>query len=276
VTAPDGRSLEVGTGHVGFVTELEKAFGIRASCGELADRALALADDGHACWGPQMYELVRRDDEPTLDALELMLDVSDPRRRYFAASVLFCFALWLNEEETRYTDRIVETLVKRTPQEEDPEVLRMLIVGFFNHCTQPDRPEILRHADHPAAGVRAAVASSLAGANPADHPQEVRLLLTLSADAAGEVRAAATHALGRITPETPQIRDLLLTRLSDRDPDVVWAAANALGDRDDPRADTAILRAFFEDPQEVVEGRRGYSHIHRWSTERYEAASCGA
>jgi hypothetical protein len=135
-----------------------------------------------------LKELVRHDDEPTVDALEAMLDAPDPRRRFFAADVLFCFSLRVNEESTKFADRIVEALVRRVRQEQDPKVLRRSIDAFYGHSLQPDRPEILRHATHPDAGVRDAVAESLTFANPADDSGEARLLVGLCSDEAAEVR----------------------------------------------------------------------------------------
>lgn len=74
-----------------------------------------------------------------------------------------------------------------------PAVARAAVTALARYGDPAALPEILRHAGHPEAEVRRAVATALRALPPADHPEAVEHLRALAEDSDAEVRDRATR-----------------------------------------------------------------------------------
>ncbi|MGW0774229.1 ankyrin repeat domain-containing protein [Streptomyces sp. NPDC002835] len=245
------------TGHGAIATILEERLGIRAPCGDLAERALLHGSPDRDEWIEAVTALWRRGDEETFEAAAAWCASDEPLRRAFGADVLgrLGFTAGTGEETVRpFAARALPLLRELSRQATDPEVLQAAVLGLGHHGDPAALPEIVRHAGHPDAAVRLRVALALCGLVPGDHTEGVRTLIGLTGDPEPAVRDWATTALAGVDSDTPEIREALAARVGDRDAETVAEAARGLAMRQDPRAEQVLARLLAdEDPE-------GYAH----------------
>lgn len=270
ISTPNGAAM-IQTGHAAIATQLEDALNIRLSFAELMARGLTYEDPGHVGrWFPALY-LQYRNDEETFALAAAAITSPDPQQRHFAAEVLLRYGIDNSDGPAPLADKTVAVLRRRAVEEQDPVVLERVVAGLGHHFDMRTLPEILLHAGHPVADVRAAVALALRQLVPADHVTGIETLLALCQDESAQVRREATSSLAMVEVDTPAIREAFARRLGDTDPDVVVEAARALGLRSDPRADKPLMRAFLSLPGGYDrELSRAYDVLRRWPMERFE------
>ncbi|MER7679767.1 ankyrin repeat domain-containing protein [Streptomyces sp. NPDC096934] len=173
------------TGHAAVVTLLETSLGITAPAAELAARALRHADPADDDWGEAATALGLRADEDTFRAAVLWCRGTDPLRQAFGADVL-------GRSGAPRGRQVLRELARETRH---PVVARAAVVALGRREDPAALPEVLHHAGHPEAAVRAAVADALAALLPAGHSEGLERLRALAEDHDAEVRARAADAL---------------------------------------------------------------------------------
>ncbi len=122
--------------------------------------------------------------------------------------------------------------------------IRPLASAIFalSHLDDPSAvPLILKHATHPNADIRFAVAFALGPY--ANDPRAIQVLLKLTANQDEDVRDWATFGLGVLgNADTVEIRKALVARLSDPNEDAREEAIVALTKRHDPRALPCLIQ----------------------------------
>ncbi|RFU87120.1 hypothetical protein DY218_08425, partial [Streptomyces triticagri] len=270
---------ELETGHGAIATLLERELGIRSPFGELLDRALPFLDPENENWTESVAALRGRNDEITYRAAAALSRSPDPWRRVFAVEVL-------GGLDDSFGPRVLP-LLRELAQEpgsdggtgggdEDQEagvhagvvphtgvvpltgpgrdarteLVRSLVLALAGRGGPAAVHDVLRHAGHPDAAVRRAVAFALHEQLPggAEEPA-IAALVRLSADPDSEVREWSVTALGRLGGDGPGVRAALAARRADADPATAAEAAHGLALRGDPRAADAVLRLLsIEDP----------------------------
>jgi hypothetical protein len=241
VTAADGRWAEVQTAHPAIVTFLEDRLGHVVSRDELMARALADRDPGSANWSQSCCSVSQRPDaEATLRWATGLLAGRDPDVRRFAAAVVET----LSFDQAPCRPETLAALRARLAAEPDAGVLNALIVAFANYRGAGDLPEVVAHAGHPDAQVRACVAIQLAGAlmDPGSAPGAVEPLTTLGRDRDARVRAAALQTLRDYRFDHPAARELLAAGRDDPDPRVRLEALAGLARGGDAAAGAQLRR----------------------------------
>lgn len=173
------------TGHAAIATLLETSLGIAAPAPELAARALRRADPADDDWTEAATALGLRGDEDTFRAAVLWCRGTDPLRQAFGADVL-------GRSRAPRSRQVLRELARETGH---PVVARAAVAALGRRADPAALPEVLRHAEHPEAAVRAAVADALAGLLAAGHTEGMEQLRALAEDHDTEVRARAAHAL---------------------------------------------------------------------------------
>ncbi|WP_429415797.1 ankyrin repeat domain-containing protein [Nocardia sp. GAS34] len=201
VSTPNGH-LMIQTGHAAIATELEKSFGIRPAFAELMARGLTYEDPDHIGRRFPAWVLESRGDEETFVLATAAIVSPDPRQRHFAAEVLLRFGVDLGDDVGSLNDRTVDLLRRRAADEQEPTVLERVLVGLGHHFDARAMPEILLHASHPAAEVRAAVAFALQELASATDVEAFRAVVALCHDEDAVVRRNATLALAYIQPDS--------------------------------------------------------------------------
>lgn len=247
------------TGHAAVATVLEAELAVATPYEELALRALRCGDPERDDWLESVAALWRRGDEETFQAVAAWCASDDPLRRAFAADALgrLGSAPAHGMEDANgdagtgpFTARATALLGELSRTAEGPEPARGAVAAL-GRCGDPSAlPEILRHAGHPDAGVRRAVALSLrevlAGAQGVDGAT-VRALVALSGDAWASVRGRAVPALAGVPADAVEIREALAGRLDDPDAGTAAWAAYGLAVRQDARAVDALARILAEE-----------------------------
>nr|WP_282189841.1 HEAT repeat domain-containing protein [Streptomyces sp. RPA4-2] len=141
------------TGHAAIATLLETSLGIAAPAPELAARALRRADPADDDWTEAATALGLRGDEDTFRAAVLWCRGTDPLRQAFGADVL-------GRSRAPRSRQVLRELARETGH---PVVARAAVAALGRRADPAALPEVLRHAEHPEAAVRAAVADALAG-----------------------------------------------------------------------------------------------------------------
>ncbi|TLS40912.1 hypothetical protein FE633_38960 [Streptomyces montanus] len=245
------------TGHAAIVTLLEASLGVAAPAPELADRALRCGDPDNDDWSEAVTMLARRGDEETFEAAAQWCgDGTAPLRQAFGADVLGR----LGTEGSRdgpprrhaeavgpFAARSLPVLRELARATSEPVTSRSVVAALGLQRDPAALPEILRHAGHPDAGVRRAVAVALCGLVPADHQEGIERLISLTRDADRDVRDWAATALAALDTDTPDLRDALAALLDDTDREVVAEAARGLAIRQDPRAIEVLERLLTEE-----------------------------
>lgn len=189
------------TGHAAITTLLEASLGIAAPGAELAARALRSADPGNDDWTEAAAALGRRADEETLRAAVLWCRGPDPLRQAFGADVL-------GRSGTPRGRQVLRELARETG---DPLAARAAVAALGRLADPAALPEVLRHAGHPEARVRAAVADALAGLLPPGHTEGLERLRALAGDHDTEVSTRAARTLAGLRrenqPELPRQGD---------------------------------------------------------------------
>lgn len=185
-----------------------------------------------------LRELHRRGDETTRDAALEWCASPEPLVRCLGADVLGQLGFAEGFPHARESEPVLMALL----QDPDETVLACAMVALA-HLDAGDVAAIARHAGHPSAEVREAVAFCLADRQEAVARQA---LVTLSADEDTDVRNWATFGLGTET-DSPEIREALAARLSDPDEEVRGEAMRGLAARGDVRAIPAILEEIEQD-----------------------------
>lgn len=216
----------------------------------LLRQAAAIADyedDGR--WAV-VRDLQRRTDRAAFDAVVELAGSADALERLVAVDVLAQIG-YLAERPF-----LAETLPLLIDASHDDEVevvaAAVMALGFL--WDPRALPAIVRHAGHPSADVRYAVAVAIpSAAGDPPSPHAIEALLALSADPDGETRDWATFGLGsQFEADSDAIRDALAARLDDPDGDTSGEALLGLALRHDPRALPVLLACLDDDPGNLI------------------------
>lgn len=132
------------------------------------------------------------------------------------------------------------TLLIEMLQETDPTLLRCVAIALGHRGTPRAIPALLKHKDHPDAGVRYGVVFGLLGQ---EDPQAIQALVLLSNDPDQEVRNWATFGLGsQIDTDTPALQQALLARTQDKHQETRGEAMVGLARRKHSQARTLIRK----------------------------------
>jgi HEAT repeat protein len=202
-------------------------------------------DDGR--WAI-IRELQRRTDRTAFDAVCELAGSADTLERVTALDVLAQIG---HLAERPFLDETLPLLIDASHDgEADVIAAAVTALGFL--WDSRALPAILRHAGHPSADVRYAVAFAIPGAaGDPPSPHAIEALLALSADPDGETRDWATFGLGSQfdREDSDAIRDALAARLDDPDGDTSGEALLGLALRHDPRA---LLACLDDDPGNLI------------------------
>jgi HEAT repeat protein len=199
---------------------------------ELVDFALCQSDEDSA-WSA-VTSLHWRGTFEVLKQAEQLTRSSSSRERRLGADILG----QLGVPERSFPAECTEILSGMLCSDDEPEVLRSVLVAMSFHDCGPALPLIASFSGHSDASVRHATVLALA----AEESQfAVTHLITLSGDADDNVRDWATFALGTLFEmDTPGIRDALFQRIEDANDEVRGEALVGLACRKDSRVINAL------------------------------------
>jgi HEAT repeat protein len=217
----------------------------------LLREAAAIADyedDGR--WAI-IRELQRRTDRTAFDAVCELAGSADTLERLTALDVLAQIGYLA---ERPFLEETLPLLIDAS-HDRDVDVIGASVAALGCLWDPRTLPAILRHAGHPSADVRYAVAFAIPGAaGDPPSPHAIEALLALSADPDGETRDWATFGLGSQfeREDSDAIRDALAARLDDPAGDTSGEALLGLALRHDPRALPVLLACLDDDPGNLI------------------------
>ncbi|MFB9445266.1 hypothetical protein [Dactylosporangium vinaceum] len=276
VRTTGGRQGQVWVAHRAVVTLLEAHLGIVTSNDELADRAVHTADPDS--WdNSQVHATITQRaerDAGVFDWLAARLTHPAAAHRLLAAQILH----GLSFDERPFDAPAADILADRVRDEPDPAVLDSLIGALAEYALRArpgtDLPEILPHARHHDASVRARVAAELVVATGSRRnsllrgqahppvPAVITTLIELAADPDADARTAALQVLADSYLDTVQLHAVFAEHLSDPHPPARMAAAVGLAFRNDPRGRETLHR-LEADPATADTARRHLADLDR-------------
>lgn len=216
----------------------------------LLRKALAVGDrDSRNRWDI-VTELHKQTDRPTFEAARALARSEDVEERILGLDVLGQIGYSANRPFVEDTLSVVIDAC------EDPrgEVVESAVCALGHISDARGRDAVLRHASHPSADVRFAVAIALP--NVAGEPisdDVVRALIELSRDPESVVRDWASMGLGsQLDVDTPAVRQALFERLDDDEGDTAGEALLGLARRHDPRTISHLLMLLDDEPGNLI------------------------
>ncbi|MEU6210837.1 HEAT repeat domain-containing protein [Streptomyces sp. NPDC047023] len=237
--------MTVRDGHGAILTHVEELLGIRTSFEDLMERALAHAgQDHHTTWSTVTILLAGRCDQATWSAAAALRTDPDPFHRLFGAEVLRLTHLFDGSDEDAFAGPAVDVLTDWSTEETAPSVLAEVLVALGEHEDPRAQASLLRHAGHPDARVRCAVAQGCISVRPSSPSSgDARtVLLRLMTDPDPVVRKTACHTMAGGGDDDPACADALAAALDDPERLVRLAAVHGLALRDDERCVEAARR----------------------------------
>ncbi|MGH2354781.1 MAG: HEAT repeat domain-containing protein [Chloroflexota bacterium] len=148
-------------------------------------------------------------------------------------------------------DAVLPELVQMLHAESDASALAAIIEAVGSAWDERGVAAVLAFADHPAEGVRLAVAQAIPGGADSEETvgAAIQILIVLMEDAVADIRDYATFGLGSMLREqdSPAIRDALRRRLTDSHRDTRHEALVGLAQRHDPSVLPYVRSALRED-----------------------------
>ncbi|MGA5065583.1 ankyrin repeat domain-containing protein [Streptomyces exfoliatus] len=232
--------MTVRDGHGAILTYVEELLGVRTSFEELMDRALAHAgQENHTTWSSVAILLAGRRDQATWTAAAALRTNPDPSRRLFGAEVLRLTHLFDDSDEDAFAGPALDMFTDWSAEETDLSVLTEVLVALGEHIDPRAEAALLRHAGHPDARVRRAVAqgfiSDWRSSPPAFSGDARTALLRLMTDPDPVVRKTACHTVAAGRDNDPAFAEAMVAALDDTDRLVQLAAVYGLALRDDER-----------------------------------------
>ncbi|MEU1434464.1 HEAT repeat domain-containing protein [Streptomyces sp. NPDC005786] len=238
--------MTVRDGHGAILTRVEELLGISASFEELMDRALAHAgQEKYTTWNSAAILLAGRRDQATWTSAAALRTNPDPSRRLFGAEVLRLTHLFDDSDEDAFAGPALDMFTEWSAEETDLSVLTEVLIALGEHTGPRAGAALLRHAGHPDARVRHAVAqgfSNWQSSPPAPSGDARTPLLRLMTDPDPAVRKAACHNIAGGRDNDPAFAEAMAAALDDTDRLVQLSAVYGLALRDDERCVEAARR----------------------------------
>lgn len=207
---------------------------------QLFARALQGDYDDHAPWDA-VSELHKIGTREVFDIAAEWCEGRDPLRRARGADVIAQLGKTVEHRSNNFPVEAFGVISRMLERETEIRPLASAIFAL-GHLDDPSAvPLILKHATHPNADIRFAVAFALGPY--ANDPRAIQVLLKLTANQDEDVRDWATFGLGVLgNADTVEIRKALVARLSDPNEDAREEAIVALTKRHDRRALPCLIQ----------------------------------